>query len=106
MLGVEHVNILPLYGYTYGFGPFPALVSPWAENGTLEVYVERQKLTMVDKFNIVSLPLYQMSGRLMEMLAQRCCSGRAISYVSVQRCPGTITHAWWQFMTKISSMET
>jgi hypothetical protein len=84
MLGVGHVNILPLYGYTYGFGPFPAFVSPWAENGTLAVYVEREKLTMVDKFNIVRLPLchIQINGNLMKMLAQRCCSWPAISYVS------------------------
>jgi hypothetical protein len=55
---LEHVNILPLYGYTNGFGLFPALVSPWAENGNLTNYLELEygRLTMVDKFNIVSLP--------------------------------------------------
>ncbi|KAG1735013.1 kinase-like domain-containing protein, partial [Suillus lakei] len=32
---LKHKNILPVYGYTYGFGPFIAIVSPWAENGNL-----------------------------------------------------------------------
>jgi hypothetical protein len=85
---LEHVNILPLYGYTYDFGPFPALVSPWAGNGNLTVYVERKggKLTMVDKFNIVCLPLYhvQINRNLMKMLARGCCCWPAISYVSMQ----------------------
>ncbi|KAJ8579904.1 kinase-like protein, partial [Rhizopogon salebrosus TDB-379] len=52
---LEHVNILPLYGCTNGFGPYPALVSPWAENGNLTSYLELKygRLTMVDKFNIL-----------------------------------------------------
>ncbi|KAG2116790.1 kinase-like domain-containing protein [Suillus clintonianus] len=32
---LKHKNILPVYGYTYNFSPFIALVSPWAENGNL-----------------------------------------------------------------------
>jgi hypothetical protein len=85
---LKHVNILPLYGYTYDFGPLPALVSPWVGSGNLTVYVERErnKLTMVDKFDIVCLPLYhvQISRNLMKMLARGCCRWLAISYVSVQ----------------------
>ncbi|KAI6028135.1 kinase-like domain-containing protein [Pisolithus marmoratus] len=34
-----HEHVLPLYGTANGFGPLPALVSPWAENGTLTNYV-------------------------------------------------------------------
>ncbi|KAG1873607.1 kinase-like protein [Suillus subalutaceus] len=37
---LKHPNILPIYGYTYGFGPFLAIVSPWAENGNLSDYLE------------------------------------------------------------------
>ncbi|KAG2036655.1 kinase-like domain-containing protein [Suillus americanus] len=39
---LDHPNILPVLGYTYGFGPFIAIVSPWAENGNLTVYLERE----------------------------------------------------------------
>ncbi|KAG2073654.1 kinase-like protein [Suillus decipiens] len=41
--------------YTYGFGPFIAIVSPWAENGNLTVYLEREgaALTLVLRFQIL-----------------------------------------------------
>ncbi|KAG1882778.1 hypothetical protein F4604DRAFT_352390 [Suillus subluteus] len=32
---LSHDNILPLEGVTEGFGPLPALVTPWMENGSL-----------------------------------------------------------------------
>ncbi|KAG2116788.1 kinase-like protein [Suillus clintonianus] len=52
---LKHKNILPIYGYTYGFGPFIALVSPWAENGNLSSYLEREfaNLTLVRRFQIL-----------------------------------------------------
>ncbi|KAI6107323.1 kinase-like domain-containing protein [Pisolithus thermaeus] len=37
-----HKHVLPLYGTVNGFGRLPALVSPWAENGTLTNYVGRE----------------------------------------------------------------
>ena len=40
-VGLNHQNILPLYGITDGFGPFPAFVCPWADNGTLSEYLEK-----------------------------------------------------------------
>ncbi|KIJ05048.1 hypothetical protein PAXINDRAFT_50441, partial [Paxillus involutus ATCC 200175] len=40
---LKHHNILPLYGVTDGFGPFPAFVSLWAENGTLTEYLEHRE---------------------------------------------------------------
>jgi serine/threonine protein kinase len=52
-------NILPVYGYSYGFGRLMAIVTPWAENGDLTTYLEREDtaLTVVRRFEIVSLPL-------------------------------------------------
>ncbi|KAG2156410.1 kinase-like domain-containing protein [Suillus clintonianus] len=52
---LKHKNILPVYGYTNGFGPFIALVSPWAENGNLSAYLERVgvDLTLVRRFQIL-----------------------------------------------------
>ena len=39
---LQHTNILPLFGTTSGFGPLPAMVSPWLGNGTLTSYLERR----------------------------------------------------------------
>ncbi|KAG1734996.1 kinase-like protein [Suillus lakei] len=52
---LKHPNILPVYGYTYGFGPFIAMVSPWAENGNLTAYLEREGaiLTLLRRFQML-----------------------------------------------------
>ncbi|KAG1892019.1 kinase-like protein [Suillus subluteus] len=52
---LKHRNILPVYGYTTGFGPFIAIVSPWAENGNLTAYLEREHaaLTLLRRFEIL-----------------------------------------------------
>jgi serine/threonine protein kinase len=52
---LKHPNILPVYGYTYGFGPFLAIVSPWAENGNLTDYLKLNgtTLTLVTRFQIL-----------------------------------------------------
>jgi serine/threonine protein kinase len=52
---LKHPNILSVYGYTYGFGLFMAIVSPWAENGNLTAYLEREHahLTTVRRFQIL-----------------------------------------------------
>ncbi|KAG2096976.1 uncharacterized protein F5147DRAFT_372368 [Suillus discolor] len=51
---LSHDNILPLEGVTEGFGPLPALVTLWMENGSLEDCLRREvglswerKLSMV-----------------------------------------------------------
>ncbi|KAG1906274.1 kinase-like domain-containing protein, partial [Suillus fuscotomentosus] len=51
---LSHESILPFEGVTEGFGPLPALVTPWMENGSLNDYLRREvnlsrekKLTMV-----------------------------------------------------------
>ncbi|KAG0707570.1 kinase-like domain-containing protein [Suillus ampliporus] len=52
---LKHTNILPVYGYTSGFGPFIAIVGPWAENGNLTAYLERhgETLTLARRFQIL-----------------------------------------------------
>ncbi|KAF9235487.1 kinase-like domain-containing protein [Melanogaster broomeanus] len=40
---LDHENILPLWGVVSGFGPMLAMVSPWAENGTLTSYLHRHQ---------------------------------------------------------------
>ncbi|KAG1806415.1 kinase-like domain-containing protein [Suillus plorans] len=52
---LKHPNILRVYGYTYGFGPFIAIVSPWARNGNLTDYLglEGVALTLVRRFQIL-----------------------------------------------------
>jgi hypothetical protein len=54
---LKHRNILPVFGYTYGFGLLMAIVCPWAENGNLTTYLEREgaALTVVRRFKIVHL---------------------------------------------------
>ncbi|KAF8552207.1 kinase-like protein, partial [Imleria badia] len=42
-VGLNHPNVLPLYGITLGFGPFPAFICPWAHHGTLSEYLEKFK---------------------------------------------------------------
>ncbi|KIJ06620.1 hypothetical protein PAXINDRAFT_91732, partial [Paxillus involutus ATCC 200175] len=38
---LDHANVLPFYGIAFEFGPLPAIVGPWAENGTLGGYLAR-----------------------------------------------------------------
>ncbi|KIJ68104.1 hypothetical protein HYDPIDRAFT_25549 [Hydnomerulius pinastri MD-312] len=53
---LHHKNIWPLLGVTSGFGPFIAMVCPWATNGTLTSYLERyhHQLTTRDRFLLLS----------------------------------------------------
>ncbi|KAG2068972.1 kinase-like protein [Suillus decipiens] len=52
---LHHPNILRVFGYTHGFGPFIAIVSHWAENGNLTIYLEREgaALTLVRRFQLL-----------------------------------------------------
>jgi serine/threonine protein kinase len=43
---LNHPNILPIYGYTHGFGRLVALVCPWVDNGNLTTYLERKDATL------------------------------------------------------------
>ncbi|KAJ8593427.1 kinase-like protein [Rhizopogon salebrosus TDB-379] len=54
---LKHPNILHVHGYTSGFGPFMAIVSPWAEKGNLTTYLEDEKetnLSLIRRFLLVS----------------------------------------------------
>ncbi|KAG2030105.1 kinase-like domain-containing protein [Suillus americanus] len=53
--GLKHRNILPVYGYSLGFGPLVAIVTPWAENGSLAHYLEHngETLSTRARFHIV-----------------------------------------------------
>jgi hypothetical protein len=46
-----------MYGTVKGFGPFPALVTPWMPNGTLTSYLDREgvTLTSMGRLHIVSI---------------------------------------------------
>lgn len=48
---------MPVYGYTYGFSLLMAIVSPWAENGNLTIYLDNEDtaLDVVRRFQLVSL---------------------------------------------------
>ena len=57
---------MPVYGFTTSFGPFIAIVSPWAESGNLTAYLEHEKnasLSVVRRFQIASILLYYMLTR-------------------------------------------
>ncbi|KAG1897322.1 kinase-like domain-containing protein [Suillus fuscotomentosus] len=52
---LEDAHILPLIGLTWGFGPLPALVCPWVENGSLQSYLElkNRDLSLEWRFHIL-----------------------------------------------------
>ncbi|KAI9571670.1 kinase-like protein, partial [Boletus coccyginus] len=54
-VGLKHRNVLPLYGITGGFGPLPAFVCPWADNGTLSDYLEKfeTQLDLKDRMTLL-----------------------------------------------------
>ncbi|KAI6012042.1 kinase-like domain-containing protein [Pisolithus marmoratus] len=68
----HHQHVLPLYGTTTGFGPLPALVSPWAENGTLTKYIgSNRQLSYDRRFKII---LQVISG-LHHLHSSKICHG-------------------------------
>jgi serine/threonine protein kinase len=50
---LRHAHVLTLHGTVYGFGPLPALVSKWMDNGALDNYLERTSLTMEQKLKLL-----------------------------------------------------
>ncbi|KAH7888949.1 kinase-like domain-containing protein [Phlebopus sp. FC_14] len=50
---LDHPNILPLYGIVDGYGPLPAMVSPWAENGTMTDYIEKCNLNLKARLSLL-----------------------------------------------------
>ncbi|KAF8835496.1 kinase-like protein, partial [Paxillus ammoniavirescens] len=56
-LHLDHINVLPVFGFILGLGQFPAMVCPWLENGSLTSYLERRNdtLTKVERLTLVSI---------------------------------------------------
>ncbi|KAG1906174.1 kinase-like domain-containing protein, partial [Suillus fuscotomentosus] len=52
---LKHRSILPLCGVANDFGPHPAMICPWADNGALTGFLERQQdvLSPQDKFSLL-----------------------------------------------------
>ncbi|OJA17991.1 hypothetical protein AZE42_13145 [Rhizopogon vesiculosus] len=52
---LQHENLLPLLGLSYEFGPLPAMVSPWMQNGSLTTYLGKSfaELTIERKLQIL-----------------------------------------------------
>ncbi|KAG2120061.1 kinase-like protein, partial [Suillus cothurnatus] len=52
---LKHHSISPLWGVVNDFGPYPAMICPWADNGALTGFFERQqdKLSSLDKFSLL-----------------------------------------------------
>ncbi|KAG1744293.1 kinase-like domain-containing protein [Suillus lakei] len=53
---LKHHSILPLWGVANDFGPHPAMIGPWAGNGALTGFLERQEnvLSSEDKFSLLN----------------------------------------------------
>ncbi|KAG2120050.1 hypothetical protein BD769DRAFT_1390418 [Suillus cothurnatus] len=53
---LKHHSISPLWGVVNDFGPYPAMICPWADNGALTGFFERQqdKLSSLDKFSLLN----------------------------------------------------
>lgn len=53
---LKHNSILPLWGVATDFGPYLAMVCPWAGEGALTNFLERQEdtLTLEDKFTLLT----------------------------------------------------
>jgi hypothetical protein len=58
---LRHAHVLTLHGTVYGFGPLPALVSKWMDNGALDNYLERTNLTMEQKLKLVGFIMLNIS---------------------------------------------
>ncbi|KAG1764375.1 kinase-like domain-containing protein [Suillus placidus] len=53
---LKHDCILPLWGVANDFGPYPAMVCPWADNGALTTFLEREedRLSPQDRFSLLN----------------------------------------------------
>ncbi|CAA7263884.1 unnamed protein product [Cyclocybe aegerita] len=59
---LHHINVVPLLGLVHGFrtgysrAPFPSMVCPWMNDGSLTQYLiaNREKLTLKDRFKLMT----------------------------------------------------
>jgi len=97
---LQHRHILPIYGYTYGFGPLKAIVSPWAGKGNLTAYLKHlgAALCLVRRFQIVSL-LYISRQRQTDRNVSSEISRMAWNIVCISfQCPIQSHNSLLQFM--------
>ncbi|KIM29279.1 hypothetical protein M408DRAFT_121808 [Serendipita vermifera MAFF 305830] len=50
---LDHPNVVPLWGYTDDMGPLPSMISPWYENGNASSYVQKQRLSIEFKLQLL-----------------------------------------------------
>ena len=72
---VNHPNIVPFLGITYGFGSErnASLVSLWMPNGTLHTFLENYDLYLTDAHRL-QLVCYGCVHRVQRVLAYVCSS--------------------------------
>lgn len=82
---LNHANIVPIYGYTYSFSSLPAIVTPFAENGSLVDYLEREgaALTLVRRFQLAELQYGQASRATSFRSAVSCCRSSPIKFLII-----------------------
>ncbi|KAJ8583404.1 kinase-like protein [Rhizopogon salebrosus TDB-379] len=53
---LRHECILPLWGVAYNFGPYPAMICPWVDDGALTGFLTRRQdtLSCQDKFSLLN----------------------------------------------------
>ncbi|TFK27549.1 TKL/TKL-ccin protein kinase [Coprinopsis marcescibilis] len=53
---LSHPNVLPLYGTAIDFGPYPSMVCPWMENGSISKYLEEcgDILTVSERLRMIN----------------------------------------------------
>jgi hypothetical protein len=107
---LQHKNVLPICGYTFGFGPLRAIVSPWAENGNLTAYLEHSgaALTIVRRFQIVNFPCIicqrQTDGNVSSEILRMACNIVCVSIDAQARARFMTPHR--QFTPTMSSTAT
>ncbi|KAG2107360.1 kinase-like domain-containing protein [Suillus cothurnatus] len=60
---LKHDSILPLWGVATDFGPYPAMICPWADNGTLTGYLERQESLFTCQLNDIAIGLQYLHSK-------------------------------------------
>ncbi|KAI6109078.1 kinase-like domain-containing protein [Pisolithus croceorrhizus] len=68
-----HKHVLPFYGIVKEFGHLPALVSPWAENGTLTSYLDRNRRHLSDDRKLIII--LQVTSGLQHLHTSNICHG-------------------------------
>ncbi|KAG2348240.1 kinase-like protein [Suillus weaverae] len=68
---LRHDNILPLCGITYGFGPVPAIVSPWMPNASLSTYLDKNYDSLYEAHHKFGLAIHSNEVAHADLTGQR-----------------------------------